>query len=40
MYLSILIPLGSTAAASATGEVIHKKMFGPGFTTLKFLMKK
>ena len=31
---SVLIPLGLTAAASATDAVIHKKMFGPGFITL------
>ena len=31
---SILIPLGITAAASATDAAIHKKMFGSGFTTL------
>ena len=30
---SVLIPLGLTAAASATGATIHKKMFGSGFTT-------
>ena len=27
---SVLIPLGLTAAASATDTAIHKKMFGPG----------
>ena len=27
---SVLIPLGLTAAASATDAAIHKKMFGPG----------
>ena len=33
---SVLIPLGLTtaAAASTTDVVIHKKMFGSGFTTL------
>ena len=31
---SLLIPLGLTAAASATDAAIHKKMFGPGATTL------
>ena len=31
---SVLIPLGLTAAASATDPTIHKKMFGSGFTTL------
>ena len=31
---SVLTPLGLTAAASATDAAIHKKMFGPGFTTL------
>ena len=31
---SILIPLGLTAAASATDAAIHKKMFASGFTTL------
>ena len=30
---SILIPLGSTAAAAATDAAIHKKMFGLGTTT-------
>ena len=30
---SVLIPLGLTAAAAATGATIHKKMFGSGFTT-------
>ena len=34
---SILIPLGLTAAASATGEIIHKKIFGSGVTTLTIL---
>ena len=33
---SVLIPLGLTAAASATDVAIHKKMFGPGTTTLVF----
>ena len=31
---SVLIPLGLTAAASATDAAIHKKMFTSGFTTL------
>ena len=31
---SVLIPLGLTAAASATDAAIHKKMFGSGTTTL------
>ena len=31
---SVSIPLGLTAAASATDAPIHKKMFGSGFTTL------
>ena len=31
---SLLIPLGLTAAASATDAAIHKKMFRSGFTTL------
>ena len=31
---SVLIPLGLTAAASATDAVIHKKMFESGNTTL------
>ena len=31
---SVLIPSGLTAAASATDEAIHKKIFGSGFTTL------
>ena len=31
---SLLIPLGLTAAASATDASIHKKMFGTCFTTL------
>ena len=31
---NVLIQLGLTAAASATDAAIHKKMFGPGFTTL------
>ena len=32
---SVLIPLGLTAAASATNAAIHKKMFGSGMATLK-----
>ena len=31
---SVLIPLGLTAAASATDAAIHKKMFRSGTTTL------
>ena len=31
---SFLIPLGLTAAASATDAAIHKKMFGLGTTTI------
>ena len=31
---SLLIPLGLTAAASATDAAIHKTMFGSAFTTL------
>ena len=31
---SVLIPLGLTAAASATHTAIHKKMFVSGTTTL------
>ena len=31
---SVLIPLGLTAAASATDAAVHKKMFGYGFTAL------
>ena len=31
---SFLIPLGLTAAASATHAAIHKTIFGSGFTTL------
>ena len=31
---SVLIPLGLTAAASATDAAIHKKIIGSGFTTL------
>ena len=30
---SVLIPLGLTAAASATDASIQKKMFGPGMNT-------
>ena len=37
---SVLIPLGLTAAASATDAVIHKKMFGSGTTTLIISKKK
>ena len=31
---NVLIPLGLTAAASATDSAIHEKMFGSGTTTL------
>ena len=31
---SVLVPLGLTAVASATGAAIHKKMFGSAITTL------
>ena len=31
---SILIPLGLTAAASATNAVIHKKIYGSSMTVL------
>ena len=31
---SVLIPLGLTAAVSATDAAIHKKMFGSGLATL------
>ena len=34
---SVLIPLGLTAAASATDTAIHKKMFGSGTTTFIIL---
>ena len=34
LAISLLIPLGLTAAASATDAAIHKKMFGSGMTTL------
>ena len=34
---SVLIPLGITAAASATDTAIHKKMFGSGTTTFIIL---
>ena len=34
---SVLIPLGLTAAASATDTAIHKKMYESGFTTLTIL---
>ena len=37
---SVLIPLGLTAAASATDAAIHKKMFGSGNTTLKISNKE
>ena len=46
-HYSVLIPLGLTAAASATDVAIHKQMFGSGTrppdlekqTTLIILMK-
>ena len=31
---SVLIPLGLTAAVSATAAAFHKKMFGSGITKL------
>ena len=34
---NILIPLGLTAAASATDAAIHKKIFKSGVTTLTIL---
>ena len=34
---SVLIPLGLTAAASATDTAINKKMYESGFTTLTIL---
>ena len=37
---SVLIPLGLTAAASATDAAIHKKVIESGTTTLIFLTKK
>ena len=37
---SVLIPLGLTAAPSATDAAIHKKMFGSGKTTLIISNKK
>ena len=37
---SILIPLGLTAAVSATDAANHKKIFGSGMTILIFLMNK
>ena len=36
---SVLIPLGSTAVASATDAAIHKKMFGSGMHLSKDLTK-
>ena len=33
---SVLIPLGLTAASSATDAAIHKKMFGSGTRPLDF----
>ena len=37
---SALLPLGLTAAASATDAAIHKKMFESGITTLIILDEK
>ena len=37
---SVLIPLGLTAAASATDAAVHKKMFGSGTLTLMISNKK
>ena len=37
---SVLIPLGLTAAASATDAAVHKKMFGSGTLTLIISNKK
>ena len=37
---SVLLPLGLTAAASATDAAIHKKMFESGITTLIILDEK
>ena len=37
---SVLIPLGLTAAASATDAAIHKKIFGSGITTSIILNKE
>ena len=34
LTISVLIPLGLTAAVSATDAAIHKKMFRAGVTTL------
>ena len=34
LTISVLIPLGLTAAVSATDAAIHKKMFRSGVTTL------
>ena len=36
----VLIPVGLTVTAPATDAGIHKKMFGSGITTLKFLIKE
>ena len=35
LAIRVLIPLGLTAAASATDATFHKKIFGSGFTKLK-----
>ena len=37
---SVLIPLGLTAASSATDAAIHKKMFGSSITRLIFLKEE
>ena len=37
---SVLIPLGLTAAASATDAATHKKVFGSGITTLIILYEE
>ena len=37
---SVLIPLGLTAAASATDAATHKKMSGSGITTLIILYEE
>ena len=37
---SVLIPLGLTAAASATDAAIHKKIIGSWFTTLTISNKE
>ena len=37
---SVLIPVGLTAASSATDAAIHKKMFGSGTRPLDFANKQ